>query len=920
VALALLLSAAPSRAWGQPAEPPCAACVAVLTDAAGAEATLAAGTPVAGLAIVIGSESPAPPTLTEALARAGARVWVITAPDPPHILGPLTGVFLRIPDLAAGDIERAVFAIRRTATDLRAARPDLRVGLVLTPALATDAVSRAVSPYLDAVWLPSDLAGDPTSPEGRYAGLPRWIERGAIDVLAAGVGLADDTAVVDAHDRTPALAAALAALRPLMPEGLTPLPDVRVTCSGCRTDVWMHPETLDAIAVMHGAAAGTLVTIAPGALRVSRADLPGGTLHPVPVTRATSGVHFEVAGDVNPLVLRIAGWRGSDESVYSTAVRVSAERTLTVDEIVARHQAQRARQARMVSNMIATGTTVLIFDVPGFAGPVEIAARTRIFTRGALTEVAQDDIRVNGVDMGIGARAPRLPIIEPERVATPPLTITLSSAYRYHLAGRAREGGRDCYVVGFRPRAPGVPSFAGRAWIDATVFALVRLEAAQTALAGPIVSSEQHDVFSPVQVESSEVWLPVRSSSFQMYQAAALRTPIHREIATPQHEVNVPDFDARLTAAHASDAVMLRDTPQGYRYLVPAPAQAQGREPRAIRVMAPDPAQRVWTLVFGTLFDPNIDVPLPFAGLSYLNLNAFGRRAQLSAFYGGSYGQAALTLPGFLRRRWQLTSRAFGIAASYNDRSFREGVEQHSENILQRPFRADGTVIAPLSSRAQLRLGYEFEYTAFERSDDTASGFLVPADAAVHGLRLGLDLQRGPWTLLAWWNPARRAGWRPWGRPGLDYEPGTGDFQRYGLTAARSWVIAPGAVARLEGSWLDGHDLDRFSRYTFDSFENRLHGYPSASLRFDRGAVVRSVATWTTPGRLRLDGFADLAAVRDPGFGSGLESYPGFGIGLEIPLARRVLVAVEYGYGIKARNADGSEGTHVVKLTGFKIF
>ena len=32
------------------------------------------------------------------------------------------------------------------------------------------------------------------------------------------------------------------------------------------------------------------------------------------------------------------------------------------------------------------------------------------------------------------------------------------------------------------------------------------------------------------------------------------------------------------------------------------------------------------------------------------------------------------------------------------------------------------------------------------------------------------------------------------------------------------------------------------------------------------------------------------------------------------------LLAVEYGYGFKARNTDGSEGTHVVKITGFKIF
>ena len=104
--------------------------------------------------------------------------------------------------------------------------------------------------------------------------------------------------------------------------------------------------------------------------------------------------------------------------------------------------------------------------------------------------------------------------------------------------------------------------------------------------------------------------------------------------------------------------------------------------------------------------------------------------------------------------------------------------------MLQRPFRADATVIAPLSSRAQLRIGYEFEYTAFDHSDDTNPSFVVPPDAVVHGMRVALDLQRGPWSLLAWWHPARRSGWRPWGWSGQDFDAGSDTFQRYGLTAA----------------------------------------------------------------------------------------------------------------------------------------
>jgi hypothetical protein len=127
-------------------------------------------------------------------------------------------------------------------------------------------------------------------------------------------------------------------------------------------------------------------------------------------------------------------------------------------------------------------------------------------------------------------------------------------------------------------------------------------------------------------------------------------------------------------------------------------------------------------------------------------------------------------------------------------------------------------------------------------------------------------------------------------------------------------------VGRLEAAWMDGRDLDRFSRYAFGTFDNRLRGYPSASVRYDRGVVGRSALVWQASPRLRLDGFFDAAVVRDPGFGPADRGYAGVGAAAEMPMPFGWLSAVEWGLGVQGRNTDGSRGTHVVRVTAFKIF
>jgi hypothetical protein len=607
--------------------------------------------------------------------------------------------------------------------------------------------------------------------------------------------------------------------------------------------------------------------------------------------------------DPTPALAGFAARRALSSEVVGSA-------TLTVEQIVARHQAVRRRQELRVQRTIARGTTALLFEVPGFVAPVSITAETVVFRQPGTTEMVQRDIRVNGAAIAGGSASspPQLPLIEPERITTAPLVITLGDEYRYALEGRSRVDGADTYVVSFQGG-----DASGTAWIDATSFVLRRLETVQSRLRGAIVSSEQHEQFGPFQTAGETVWLPVRTAVYQMYEGAGHRTPIHRAIETPSYEINPQWFDASLREAYASPDLMLRETPNGFRYLLRDPSDPQGIS----RHVAARAGERIRTAVFGVLVDPSITVPLPFAGMSYVDLNLFNTGAQLNAFFGGSYGQLSWSVPSIAGTRWEAHGRAFGIAARYNDRSFRAGVEQYRENITQRPAHVSAGLTRRLTSRLRARVDYELDYTSFDDADTTDAAFVVPVNPVVHGFVAALDAGAGPWTARVWWNAAARQRWLPWGIDGADRTPRS--FQRFGMAAARTVALGQIVGSRMEIAWMDGLNLDRFSRYSFGAFENRLRGYPTASIRFDRGGVARSVTTWSWRG-WRLDAFADMAVVRDPGFGVAYRGYPGTGAALEAGGPFRTLWSVEWGYGFRGRRADGRTGTQAVRVTGYRSF
>jgi len=872
-------------------------------DASEAGTLLESGVYVGGLRLLVVGDDALP--VARALVAAGADAGIVAESGDASPADPLPG-WLVLRSREGEGYETLEYRLKALTSDLRARRDGIRIGLDAPHDLLDHLAHDDVAAYLDFFLVPR---GEPAPPE-----LPEVWQRatGAVGALAALARLSGGGATVVLDWPYPAdVPLAWGALaRVLGPEPVeTAAPSLQCAIDGravpCRARAFLDRQTHDrlvwvdadeAVARLAGADASVL-----GATRLDGPELaahgpdPAG---PIAIDRPA-----------RTFVLRLAPGASEGDARFHEAVDVAAERSLTAAEILARHRAAEQGRRRRVPRLVASGDTTIAFTLPGLSAPSTITARTVLYEDGARREVEYEDLRWNGTTVALDrGRVPRLPIVEPA-AAEPPLAIRLNEAYSYRLQGREDVVGRPAYVLSFEPKVPG--GARGQAWIDAADFGLSRLTTIRDGLPGPIVASEQRDAFVRMDVEGRPAWLLERSEIHQAYEGPGHHTSIHRVVRFERIEPNPPDFQSRRASAHAGSGVLMRETSDGFRYLAAEPGGGE-RRPAGKK-------DSVRTVALGVTIDPNVDGPLPFGGVGYLDLDLFGTGTQVNAFLGLGFVQGSFTVPRLGRTRWQAHGALLAVFVRYNDRSFRDGVEIYPETLRQRPSRLTLGVSRPLTARSRLRLLYELEHNALGRSDLTAPGFQEPVSPLAHGARVELELRRGAWTGLVFGSAARRSHWEPWG-DGDALESGGGGYQRYGVSLARSLVSSPRATGRLEASWMDGHGLDRFSRYAIDSFLNRLRGYPAGSLRYDRGLLLRGQGSWALRPGLRADLFLDAGFLRDPGYGEELRWYPGVGVGLELALPRGALLVAEGGYAVAGRDREGQKGTQALQITLVKTF
>lgn len=642
------------------------------------------------------------------------------------------------------------------------------------------------------------------------------------------------------------------------------------------------------------------------------------------VRRTADALRVTVADPGPVLVLRLR--RAGVEELGEVAgvaeeLTVASERQVPVEEILRRLQAFEDAQERRIEHYRATNTTHLRFGVgAGATGGFEATFQGPFFfAPGEGTDWAWDTLYVNGVRWR-GKTIPEIPLVQPEKAAALPGEITFDKTYRYRLRGTEVVEGRDCWVVEFEPavaveaaasggdgRAADVgdagsadaPSlYRGTVWVDRQVHARVRTRAVQLGLEGDVLSNEETLLYRPVDREGGAVdWsepgafvLPLRIVAQQLLSVLNATTLVERETVLSDLTINGDDFAERRARVLASDVTMVRDTEEGLRYLV--------KDDDGQRTVKEGFDTDKWFLAAGTFWDDSLEYPIPLGGVNYLDLDfrGFGGEeesaegatagrlsdggGQLNVFFAGALLTANLAQPRLFGSRFDAGLDAFAIGVARSDSIYDDGEERLGEEVEERLGSVAFKLGRPLGSFFKLSGEYRLRYRQFGSTDDTADGFRVPSDHLEHVLRLSGRYVRSGYSLIGRVGWSKRSEWEPWGFAGNPgYSPDHEDFLYWRLGLGKSWYLPGFRKIGAEVVYVDGRDLDRFSKYGFGFFgDTRVHGYRSGRVRAERAVVTHASYGFEIGQLLRLDAQADVAWASDEA--SGLEEELLAGVGL----------------------------------------
>ncbi|MEM9292702.1 MAG: hypothetical protein AAGD01_13560 [Acidobacteriota bacterium] len=568
-------------------------------------------------------------------------------------------------------------------------------------------------------------------------------------------------------------------------------------------------------------------------------------------------------------------------------LEIESERQMPVEEILRRLQAFEDSQRRRLPRYTATNITHLRFQFGTGVQGLEVSFEGPFFyEEGEGFDWVWETYYFNGVRW-TGDDLPQIPLIQPEKAATQPVDITFTKEYSYRLRGTDEVDGRSCWVVDFEPTGevgPGRTLYQGTVWVDREHFGRVRTRALQLGLEGDVLSNEETVYYRPVDAGGQPVeawspeayWLPLRTVGQQLLSVLNATTVVDSERLLSGLRLDPQDFETQRQAALDSDATMVRDTQQGLRYLVKD-------EETGERVVQEGNAVRGKFLIGGAFYDESQDFPLPLAGINYFDLDFRGTGNQLNVFFAGVLAIANYAEPQLFGSQWDAGASLFALAVSGEDIVFRDDEEIEAETVESRPARFSLFLGRPLGEFGKLDFTYSLGYQDFGDADDADPNFIVPEDHFVQSFAVEARYNRSGYRLLAEWERSKRGDWARWGLPGTpdfdNFDPDTEEFTTWGASIGKTWWLNNFRKVGIQLEYLDGENLDRFSKYEFGYFsDSRVRGYQSDKIRAESAYAAHLTYGFEVGELLRLEAVGDAAWATDEATGLEDEFLAGVGV------------------------------------------
>ena len=572
--------------------------------------------------------------------------------------------------------------------------------------------------------------------------------------------------------------------------------------------------------------------------------------------------------------------------VFVERTGVSAERQLTVEEIIARHQQQQRAQDALVTSYIATARMEQHFR-PTMTDPgYDVVTDNRYYVGADGIEWEELSFSVNGSRWG--SDRPPFPLLQPEKVLSLPLQLRFGDDYRYRLAGSERVGDFDCYVVRFDPVSQERSMYRGTIWIDRRTFARVRVQAVQTGLTAPVVSNEEIQTYSPVtSIGNRPVFLFAGLDARQIMLIAGRNLLVEKRVTFTDFRVNDPRFSESRGEARRSQNIMYRETDRGLRYYV-----KKGDE----RVVSERATTKAKAMAMGVTLDPSYAFPLPIFGINYLNFEFRGRAdTQLAILFAGVLAAGNLQRPKFAGPL-DASVDFFAIGVPSTDRLYDASGERDAERLLTWPLTAGANLGWQYTAFQKLTAQYQFRFDGYARERTTSDDFQVPASTITNGFGGSWEYKRAGYGFVASGAWFTRAGWRDWGFDDGAAEPMERDYLKYSASLSRDFYFNVFHKIHLNVAWFGGENLDRFGKYQFGMFDDtRIHGVPASGVRFGELAAVRGSYSFNIFEQYRLDLFLEQAWGRDRAFDDLWQPITGIGTAVNFRAPWNTILRADFG-------------------------